>query len=218
MKTVAVALAAALLMPARADGADAHWLVGRWDGTLAEFTGRSGPARTFRVAKVNADGSAQATWYISGTPSAPATVQVTGSRVRVVTVAKSLVELERHGDGLVGTFTLANGRSFAIQMARSTAPEERADGEWSLSYGDGMRFYLSLRQQNEKVTGTYSNPGYGGATRVDGDPIAGTFTDGVLRIGVPGIIATVTGDRMQGRLRAGSSTTQTADFIGVRGK
>ena len=96
-----------------------HWLVGRWDGRIAEFSGRDG-ARTLEVTRVDPDGLAQATWYTTGQQIHPAQeVTVTESRVKVITVAGSVVNLTRDGESLIGTFAQRNGRSFAIKMVKS---------------------------------------------------------------------------------------------------
>jgi hypothetical protein len=112
---------AVLLSPSLslAQPSETHWLVGRWDGRIAEFLGRDG-ARTLEVTRVDPGGLAQATWYTTGRQIHPAQeVTVIESRVKVITVAGSVVNLTRDGESLIGTFVQRNGRSFAIKMVKS---------------------------------------------------------------------------------------------------
>ncbi len=92
-------------------------------------------------------------------------------------------------------------------------------GEWTAPYrgtgGERLIFYLDLKQDGEKVTGTYSNPGAGGGVTTD-RPIAGTFKDGALLLGT-GIKATVNGDTMTGTIRA-AAAGQLLPFTATRKK
>ena len=109
--------------------------------------------------------------------------------------------------------------SFAGGLALPTLAQEQVivAGEWSGQYtglgGERLVFYLNLKQEGEKVTGTYSNPSGGGRATTDA-PISGTLKDGVLVLtkGPQGFKATVTGNTMSGTFlaRAGSPLTFTA--------
>lgn len=78
MRTVGLMLLAALLFPSPAlpQPSETHWLVGRWDGSIANYPGAGSAARTLEVTKVDSDGRAEAIWYITGQRTAPAQVKV----------------------------------------------------------------------------------------------------------------------------------------------
>lgn len=81
--------------------------------------------------------------------------------------------------------------------------EETISGDWNGEYtgigGERLVFYMTLKQDGEKVTGTYSNPMGGGRATTD-RPVDGTFKDGefVWRTWK----GTVTGDTMVGTFPA----------------
>jgi hypothetical protein len=89
-----------------------HWLVGTWQGSFLDHTGRDGSARTLVVKSVNADGTVDAGWAATGTPKiGNATVKVSGDNVTVKTSEGSTVEIARTGDGVLrGSFQSANAR------------------------------------------------------------------------------------------------------------
>jgi hypothetical protein len=84
------------------------------------------------------------------------------------------------------------------------ADEPSVSGAWNASYtgtaGDSLRFYMTLKQDGELVTGTLTNPGYGGSPRVVDRPVTGTFKDGVLKIG--SMEATIAENTMKGTMRS----------------
>ena len=68
--------------------------------------------------------------------------------------------------------------------------------------GERLVFYMTLKQDGEKVTGTYSNPSGGGRATTD-RPVEGTFKDGQFVMGATGSFKrTVTGDTMTGTFPA----------------
>jgi hypothetical protein len=81
--------------------------------------------------------------------------------------------------------------------------EETVGGDWNGAYtgigGERLVFYLSLKQDGENVTGTTSNPGFGGQSFTD-RPVRGTFKDGELVMG--SFKGTVKGDTMVGTFPA----------------
>jgi hypothetical protein len=98
----------------------------------------------------------------------------------------------------------------------STAEEQRGvAGEW-VGGGEYLRFYLTLKQEGERVTGTYSNPGFGqgGSQRITDRPVSGTFREGVLTIA--GMSGTVTGNTWSGKFR--TALNQMVDFTATRVK
>jgi len=114
------------------------------------------------------------------------------------------------------TVVLALALGFTLP-ATAQEPQTVA-GDWTAPYtglgGERLVFYLSLKQDGEKVTGTFSNPGAGGGVTTD-RPITGTFRDGVLTIG-PGIKGTVTGDTMTETIRSAAGPLR--DFAATRKK
>jgi hypothetical protein len=91
----------------------------------------------------------------------------------------------------------------------ATGEEQRGvAGEWAGYYtgtgGEHLTFYLTLKQQGEFVTGTYSNPGYGPnlSQRITDRPVSGSFRDGVLAINFGEMSGTVTGNTWSGYLRS----------------
>jgi hypothetical protein len=83
------------------------------------------------------NGEIRAYWSITGEGAGGrAIVTATGSRVKIITVWKSVVEMTREADSLSGTMLLADGHSFAITMSKlqlSTAEPPLARllvGQW----------------------------------------------------------------------------------------
>lgn len=100
--------------------ASQHWLVGVWKGTIAGYAPPEGPQRVFTVDAVAPDGTAVAGWALESASNYQNTkATVRDDRVTVITSANSRVELRRDGDRLVGTFTLANGRTYNVVLTRS---------------------------------------------------------------------------------------------------
>ena len=96
--------------------------------------------------------------------------------------------------------------TIGLTWPASASADETVGGEWHGSYtglaGERLVFYLMLKQDGEKVTGTYSNPSGGGRATTD-RPIEGTFKDGQFVMGATGSFkGTVTGDTMTGTFPA----------------
>lgn len=107
-----------------------------------------------------------------------------------------------------------------MALASSAFPvraEESVTGEWKGSftgaYGTSQRnydCYLVLKQDGEKVTGTWSNP----TNKVTDRPVAGTFKEGELKMG-QWLTTTVTGNTMSGKLLF---SNRLVDFTATRTK
>jgi hypothetical protein len=87
----------------------------------------------------------------------------------------------------------------------AAAQEEEGSvaGKWTGTYtktaSENVKVSWSLKQDGEQVTGTYADPGLGGAARVVERRVSGTFKEGVLTLGTTR--AKVIGNTMAGRLR-----------------
>src|SRR5262245_48802881 len=80
---------------------ESHWLVGAWEGELRDFAaggGQGSPARGLAVTGITKDGVVQGTWGVAGRPYAPARISVDGTKLRIVSSVKSVIELERQGE------------------------------------------------------------------------------------------------------------------------
>jgi hypothetical protein len=79
--------------------------------------------------------------------------------------------------------------------------QQSVAGEWKGEYTGTdqgrLECYLTLKQDGEKVTGEYFNPGAGSPKRTINRAISGTFKNGVFAWG--NFKGTVTGDTMTGR-------------------
>lgn len=186
--------------PSMAQQSERHWLIGHWDGMLAEFTGGGGPASTLQVTSVGRDGVAQGFWYIPGQQAYLAQITVTASRVKVITIAKSVVELTQDGDSLAGTFVLSDGRSFPVRLVKSEAADHPLVGEWRGSWErrgearDSGTFYLTiLIVSGNTVTGRYEQTHSRGLRE---GPFTATLQQNTLVMGP--IRFTIAGDRMEG--------------------
>src|SRR5688572_240606 len=120
-----IAASALLLMHLFAFGlsqaqGQSHWLIGRWDGSIAGMSAKQKPARTLRVHAVQTDNTAKARWAITGENTGSVDAKVEGSQISfVVASSKSVVELLREGDdSLAGKITFANGKSFPVKLTR----------------------------------------------------------------------------------------------------
>jgi len=109
--------------------------------------------------------------------------------------------------------------SLAGGLALPTLAQEPSSvaGEWSGQYtglgGERLVFYLNLKQDGEKATGTYSNPSGGGRATTN-RPVSGTFKDGVLVLG--SLKGTVTGNTMTGSFPSAAGPMR--DFTATRSK
>jgi hypothetical protein len=100
--------------------ASSHWLMGVWKGQVQGYATPEGPLRTLNVIDVKPDGTATGAWNIgTGMNFHDTTVSVNGDAVSIVTSARSIVALQRSGDVLKGIFTLANGRSYPVELSRA---------------------------------------------------------------------------------------------------
>ena len=134
MKTAVSLLFIVALLHFRASLAQeqpSHWLIGRWRGSIENYSGKEGPLRTLRVTRVSPDGAeAIAVWSVSGEQAFWANVTLEGSQVKIVTNTKSVVELTREGDeSLVGKLKWADGQEFSIKFRKVKLSTE-FDGEW----------------------------------------------------------------------------------------
>jgi hypothetical protein len=115
------------------------------------------------------------------------------------------------------TFWIVSVMLAALAVSSFAAAQEQSvTGEWLAVYrgtgGEALKFYLTLKQEGEKVTGTLMNPSV--TPPVLERPVSGTFKDGTLVLG--GIRATVTGNTMTGTMSA--RTGQGLTFSGTRSK
>jgi len=100
------------------------------------------------------------------------------------------------------------------------AEEQRGvAGEWWGNYtgagADAWKFYMTLKQEGERVTGTVSNPGFMSfSPPITDRPVSGIFRDGVLTIGP--FSGKVTGNTWSGKLR--STGGPILDFSATRVK
>ena len=106
---------------------------------------------------------------------------------------------------------------FALQ---ATAEEQQSvAGEWTGNYArtDGRRieFYMTLRQDGERVTGEFSTAAAGAQLQAINSKVSGTFKDGVFVWGT-NFKGTVTGDTMAGMLSAQGG--RPVNFTAVRTK
>ena len=112
---------------------------------------------------------------------------------------------------IVGTI-LAIG----ILFSSGAAQEQTVAGDWLAVYtgpgGQSQKFYLTLKQDGDHVTGTYMNPS--AKPPVPDRSVSGSFKDGTLVLGQ--IRATVTGDTMIGTMPV--RTGQGVTFSGTRSK
>lgn len=109
-----------------------HWLIGWWEGEL-QAAGLANPGRVLVVTSAARDGNARRTFSISGQPFYPAQIAVDGSRVRVVTAAKSVGELTRQDDDqLLGTLTFKDAKTgTSLKLSRvKTFDDHPLVGEW----------------------------------------------------------------------------------------
>jgi hypothetical protein len=103
--------------------------------------------------------------------------------------------------------------ALAAGSALSVTADESVAGEWYGTYtgtgGERLEFFLTLKQDGEKVTGTYHNPGAGAQRRGITNPVSGTLKDGLLVFekGLGGFKGTVTGNNMNGTFLAGTGAT-----------
>jgi hypothetical protein len=105
---------------------EVHWLIGRWEGNISGYIGRSSSSRTLRVTGVGPDGLAQGTWYVTGQQPLSALILVEGARVRILTAGKSTIDLTRQEDDLlVGKYISDSGESLPIKLARTGSPGEK---------------------------------------------------------------------------------------------
>jgi hypothetical protein len=108
--------------------AEAHWLIGRWEGNLSGYIGRSSPRRTLRVTEVAPDGEAKGMWYVTGQRLIAAFIQVEGAHVKIATAGNSLVELTREGDDLlVGKYIPQDGETLPVKMIKVEGGAEAGD-------------------------------------------------------------------------------------------
>ena len=118
---------------------------------------------------------------------------------------------------VICTIMVAFAASFTLP-APAQEPQTVA-GEWAGQYngtgGERLVFYMTLKQDGENVTGTYSNPSGGGRATTD-RPITGTFKDGVLSLTGSTFNGKVTGDTMTGTFNA--RTGQALSFTAARTK
>lgn len=92
--------ATAWIGTARAQGP--HWLAGTWTGTITGLAQPQANDRTFKIAKVEADGRFQAMYSASSFKPYPVGGKVTGERVQITTQGL-LFDLQRRGAVLDGT-------------------------------------------------------------------------------------------------------------------
>ena len=160
MKTAVFFLLMIALLHFRASLAQekqSHWLVGRWRGSIENYSGEEGPLRTLRVTRVSPDGAeAIAMWSVSGEQAFWANLALEGSQVKIVTNTKSVVELTREGDeSLVGKLTWANGQGFSIKLRKIRLSTE-FDGEWEgnspVFQGCGDAYY-KITVKDSLITG-----------------------------------------------------------------
>lgn len=193
--------------PSLAQQSERHWLIGHWDGMLAEFTGGGGPARTLQVTSVGRDGLAQGFWYIPSQQAYLAQITVTASHVKVITGAKSVVELTREGESLVGTFVLSDRRSFAVKMVKSAVADHPLVGEWSGRWlrrltgsSDSGQYYLSIHAVDGNQVMGYYQAFQTVMRRAIEEPFTGTLAQNTLAFGTTRL--TIDGDRMEGEARS----------------
>ncbi len=123
-----------------------QWFIGRWEGNIDGFRGKSGPGRTLRVHEISKDGTILAMWSVTGQRATKADVRVDNDQVRVVVGgSKSVVEMVREGESsLTGKFTLADGKGFPIKLMKTKLSTE-FDGAYSgnntVGRGCGGMFY-----------------------------------------------------------------------------
>lgn len=92
-------------------------------------------------------------------------------------------------------------------------------GEWKGNYTGADQsqlgfYYLTLKQEGEKVTGEYFNPRAGAQRRPIKREVSGTFKDGVFGWG--NVRGTVAGDSMTGSFPAQAG--QILNFTAIRTK
>jgi hypothetical protein len=130
-------------LAAEAPASDSGWLIGTWEGEIIDFPRT--PRRVLMVQSVAPDGTAQGTF--GGGGDLPAKIKVeNGSRVMVISVTNTLVELVRQGDNeLAGSFTPVSGTTFQIRLTKIEPPTTSLGkalvGWWEgdIQYGFGWR-------------------------------------------------------------------------------
>lgn len=111
---------------------EAAWALGRWMGSITGCCNDS----TLRNLQISwTPGAVQCGWSIANKPPVDATggCTVAANEIRLTTTANSTVVLRRAGAGLAGTFTLRDGRSFSISMAREGTAPRQTDEQASLA-------------------------------------------------------------------------------------
>jgi CHAT domain-containing protein len=104
-----------------------EWLVGTWEGRLTDLGGTSDPNRTLKVLSVAPDGTGQGTWFITGQDEYLASIKVEGSRVQIISVARSKIDLTVRGENqLVGSLTTPAGATYRVMLERLSAPADPA--------------------------------------------------------------------------------------------
>lgn len=102
---------------------------------------------------------------------------------------------------LAAVTAIVSGTAAPSRAAQEDEPD--VTGTWRGTYtktaGENVKVAWTLKQDGEKVTGTYADPGLGGAARVVERPVSGTFKDGLLTLGTTR--AKIVGNSMAGRLR-----------------
>ena len=114
--------------PSLAQETQDHWLIGRWEGNISGYIGRSSPRRTLRVIEVAPDGAAKGMWYVTGQQALPAFIRVEELQVKILTAGSSVVELTREGnDLLVGNYISENGQPLPVRLTRTETPSEAGE-------------------------------------------------------------------------------------------
>ena len=112
-------LAAAGLVPFAAH-AQAHWLVGRWEGEVTGGSGVDGPKRVMVVQSVAADGAVRGSWSFTGQGGGNADIRLQGDTVNVTSGRANSYTLKRvnpnrlEGDYITG----ARGRRYGVWLDR----------------------------------------------------------------------------------------------------
>lgn len=109
------------LLAVAAHAADAHWLLGTWDGERKNVAARnrSGTTRQLIVTSVNPTGTSAKAQWITGTGKINVTLTIESEAVRFATPGAqgNSYRLSRKGDALEGTWTSqGSGNSGAIAL------------------------------------------------------------------------------------------------------